>query len=146
PGSLAFGIINFPFKARFAEDRFDFSGAFNFGAAIGYKFKHKSYRKFNFSVLTGYSISTVVLDSVSVRQNAKDLSATNNFTAFSFSTGLLFEYEKVQAGIFLGWDFLNRINQDRYGWKYQGTPWLSVGFGYSIFSNEKEMGDTQKTQ
>ncbi len=135
--SLAFGVLNFPFKFRNTEGNTDFSGAFNFGTAIGYKFPHKSSDKFTWSILTGYSISNVVLDSVSTSKNQDDLTSTNNFTAFSFSIGLMLEYEKIQAGLFLGWDYLNRINQDQYDWKYQGKPWISVGFGYSIFSNEK---------
>lgn len=132
--SLAFGSVSFPFKFRLASGASDFTGSFNFGAAIGIKLPHESYSKFQYSLLTGYSISNIVLDSVSVSRNASKLVSTNNFTAFSFSLGAMVEYEKVQAGVFIGWDRLNRINQDYYGWKYQGKPWFSVGFGYSIFS------------
>ena len=144
-GSLAVGVINFPFKFRPQKNEVDFSGAFNFGAGLGWTLPHKSWRKTSHSFITGYSISNVVLDAESVNQNEDKLNSTNNFTAFSFSIGYLIQYDKVQAGLFLGWDRINKINQKEFGWIYQGKPWMSIGFGLAIFSgnNEKEIsGDT----
>lgn len=140
-GSLSFGIVNFPFKYRPQKGKADFSGAFNFGAAVGYKFKHRTYGT-SFSIITCYSVSNIVLDSVSTSSNQSKLSKTNNFTAFSFSAGVLLEYQKVQAGVFIGWDTLNRINQEEYGWHYNGKPWFSVGFGFSIFSSQTPSSST----
>lgn len=145
-GGLTLGVINFPFKYRPQSGKGDFSGSFNFGAAIGYKLPHYNSRKFNYSVLSGYSISNINADSSSVERNADKLKTTNNFTAFSFSLGVLVEYEKVQAGLFIGWDRLSRINHNEFGWIYQGAPWLSVGFGLSIFSTEKPADNTTSTQ
>ncbi|MEQ9306796.1 MAG: hypothetical protein RJQ14_22970, partial [Marinoscillum sp.] len=135
--SLAFGVINFPFKYRPQKGVNDFEGGFNLGAAIGIKLPHYSYKKFSWSLLSAYSISNVALDSTSVKRNGNDLLLTNNYSAFTFSLGGMAEYEKVQAGVFIGWDILGRINQDHYGWDYSGKTWLSVGFGYSIFSSDK---------
>lgn len=134
---LAIGVINFPFKFRALNNPKDFTGAFNFGAGIGLKFPHRISSKFTNSLITGYSISSVILDASNVRRNEQSLENTNNFTAFSFSIGYLLEYERVQAGLFLGSDMLNRINQNQFGWKYQGIPWVSVGFGFAIFSKEE---------
>lgn len=139
--SLAIGVVNFPFKFRPQKDKVDFSGSFNFGAGLGVTFPHKSWRKTTHSLISGYSISNVVLDSVSVVKNHDKLSSTNNFTAFSFSLGYLIQYEKVQAGLFIGWDRINRINQEEFGWIYQGKSWLSIGFGLAIFSGGKETPD-----
>jgi len=47
------------------------------------------------------------------------------------------EYQNIQAGVFVGWDHIGRINQNTYGWIYQSKPWISVGFGYAIFTKEK---------
>lgn len=135
--SLAFGVINFPFKLRPQKGLGDFSGSFNFGAAIGVKFAHRSWRKISNSIITAYSISNINLDSVSVTHNQDKLTSTNNFTAFSFSIGYLLEYDKIQVGLFIGWDQLSRINQLNFGWRYQGKPWISIGFGYAIFSSSK---------
>lgn len=134
--ALTTGVINFPFKYRPQKNKADFSGAFNFGAAIGFTLPHKQWRKFTHSVISGYSISEIVLDSASTDKNQKQLSSTNNFSAFSFSLGYLVQYQSVQAGIFVGVDRLSRINQEHYGWHYQGKPWISIGFGLAIFSKE----------
>ncbi len=142
-GALAFGIINFPFKYRTKKNSNDFTGAFNFGAALGYKLPHRTYHNFTYSLLSGYSISNVVLDSASTGKNQSKLASTNNFTAFSFSLGFLVEYQKVQAGVFIGWDQINRINQNQFEWQYQGKPWLSVGFGYSIFAPQTTKADSK---
>lgn len=139
--SLAVGIINFPFKFR-PQNQKDFSGAFNFGAALGLKFGHRSNRRFTFTFLTGYSISNVVIEESAATMNSVNLNSTNNFSAFSFSSGLMVEYDKIQAGVFMGWDYLSRINQEQYGWIYQGETWFSIGFGYSIFSNENSTTST----
>ena len=140
-GSLAAGIINFPFKYRPQKGNVDFTGSFNFGAGIGYTFPHKSWRQFTHSVLSGYSISNIVLDSSSTNRNQSKLASVNNFSAFSFSLGYLIQYQKVQAGFFIGWDRLSKINQMQFEWQYQGKPWVSVGFGLAIFSNQKEKVD-----
>ena len=134
--SLAVGVINFPFKYRPQTGKGDFSGAFNFGVGIGYKFPHNLNNKFTKTLLSGYSISNVVLDNVSVGNNQASLTNTNNFSAFTFSLGFMIQYQSVQAGIFVGWDRLSRGIHNQFDWHYQGKPWVSVGFGLAIFSNE----------
>ncbi len=143
--SLGAGVINFPFKYRPQKGKTDFSGAFNFGAGIGYTFKHKSWRQYTHSIISGYSISNIVLDSSNTNKNQGKLASTNNFTAFSFSLGYLIQHQKVQAGIFIGWDWLNKINQNEFDWRYQGKPWISIGFGFAIFSEQKEKEDSKTT-
>jgi len=137
-GSLTAGIINFPFKYRPQKDKVDFSGAFNFGAGIGYTFRHKSYHKTTHSIISGYSISNIVLDSSNTVRNQNKLASTNNFTSLSISLGYLIQHQTVQAGIFIGFDQISKINQDQYGWVYQGQPWISIGFGLAIFSGQNE--------
>lgn len=146
-GALTCGVISFPFKFRPQKIGQDFSGSFNFGAGIGYTFKHKSWRSYTLSLLSGYSISNTILDSSSTTKNQSSLSSTNNFTAFSFSLGIMTEYQnKIQAGIFIGWDRINRINNNQFNWQYQGKPWLSIGFGVAVFSKEKEREERNSVQ
>jgi len=148
--SLAVGVITFPFKFRPQKGMQDFSGAFNFGAGLGVTVSKKVWREASFSIITGYSISSIALDSSNTRKNQDNLMSTNNFAAFSFSAGGLVQYQRVQAGVFIGWDRLNNINQRQYAWQYQGKPWLSVCFGIAIFSGSKEKnsddGETAVTQ
>ncbi|MBE9465493.1 hypothetical protein ACFP1I_22350 [Dyadobacter subterraneus] len=137
-GSLAFGLINFPFKYRIrSHGDGDFAGAFNFGAGLGYTFPKRKYRNATFSMITGYSISNTILDKSAVRRNEGDLVETNNYSAFSISIGPMVENNRVQAGLFFGTDLLSKINQERFGWKHQGKPWISIGIGYSIFSKQE---------
>ncbi len=145
PLRFAFGIINFPFKYRMQPGRGDFSGSFNFGAGLGIKLPHKDNANTTFSFLNGYSLSSVDLNAASVRRNATELEQANNFTALSVSFGFLVENRRVQAGMFLGFDTINHLNQKQFGWYYQGKPWLSVGFGYALFSNEEPGGANVKT-
>ena len=144
-GGLAGGIINFPFKLRLQGGGNDFS-SFNLGAAAGYSFGHYDYRTFTHSILFAASASNINLDAASVNKNPDKLATTNNFTALTFAFGWLVTYDKFQAGAFLGFDRLGSINNDTFDWKYQNKPWLSIGFGYSIFSVQKEKSDdsTQK--
>ncbi|WP_428661969.1 hypothetical protein [Runella sp.] len=112
---------------------------------MGIKFGVAGHRTASYSLITGYSISNVILEKYSVRRNDVDLTEINNYTAFSLSIGPMIEHNRVQAGIFLGFDILSRLNQSHFGWFHQGKPWLSVGFGYSIFSNQEENKVTNPT-
>lgn len=136
-GSLAFGVINFPFKFRL-QDEGDFSGAFNLGAAVGYKLPHKYSGKFNVSFLLASSLSLVNADETTVSSNEADLESFNNqFSAVSVSGGLMLEYGKVQAGVFVGLDYVRKAVQEHFDWRYHGKPWVSFALGISIFSTEK---------
>jgi hypothetical protein len=137
-GALAGGVINFPFKLRLQREANDFSSAFNLGAAFGYTLPHYSFRNFTYSVLFAAAIASINLDASSVNQNADKLNTTNDFSALTFAIGGLVQYDRFQAGIFLGFDRLGKLNNDTFNWRYQNKPWFSIGFGYSIFSVEKE--------
>lgn len=83
--------------------------------------------------LFGIGISSISLDSANT--DGKVLQSSDR-AAITISTGLVFEWEKVQLGLFLGWDHLNK--SDRKLWVYQGAHWLALGIGVSIFSDEKD--------
>lgn len=134
--SLAVGALNFPFKIRPQGKSFDFNGAFNFGVAVGWKVKHESWRKYNYNILGGMSVSQINIDTISATRNKDILLSANGYSALSLSLGIMVENQKVQIGAFIGWDWLNRTNQSNFGWAYQGKPWFSIGIGYSIFSSE----------
>lgn len=144
--SMSVGVLYFPFKYRPQKESADFSGSFNFGAALGITLGNYSYNKWSISFLTGYSISNIKLDSASVGRNSDMLTVTNDLSAFSFSFGPMVQYDRVQAGVFVGMDRISRLNHLTYGWVYQGKPWVSVGFGYSIFTIQNEKSSTDKKQ
>ncbi len=145
-GSFTLGVLNYPFKFRMSPQA-DFAGSFNFGVALGYTFGRPKYTNWAFSIISGYSISNVTIDTASVTRNKEDLLSTNNYSAFSISIGGLITYKsKIQAGIFVGTDYISNLNQKRYDWIYQGKTWLSIGFGYSIFSYESEKTTAKSSQ
>lgn len=136
--SIAFGLLNLPFKARIQKEKADFSGSLNINNAIGITYGHQSWRKMKFSTILSYGISSTPLDSLSVSRNHERLTSSNTFPTLTLAIGQVVTFDKVQIGVFIGIDRLSRQNQNTYGWTYNGDPWLSVGFGYSIFSIEKE--------
>lgn len=139
-GALAGGVINFPFKLRLQGGGNDFS-SFNLGAAVGYNLPHDDYKTFTYSFLFAATAGNINLDAASVNKNADKLSTTNNFSALTFAFGSMATYDKFQAGVFIGFDRLSKLNNDTFDWKYQNKPWISIGFGYSIFSVQKPKAD-----
>jgi len=135
--SLSVGVINFPMKLRIQRGG-DWESSFNFGAGAGLTFRHRAYRTFKHSIITGYSNSTVGLDSATVSSNYDKLKDFKDFQAFSFSLGYLVQYESIQAGIFFGFDHLRKSAQQMFSWKFQSRPWVSIGIGVAIFTKEKK--------
>lgn len=144
--SLSAGALNFPFKYRFQKEQSDFSGNFNFGTGVGITIPHDSAARWNYSIIAGFSVSQIHIDSATADINQKELVSTNNFGAFSFSIGILAQYSKIQIGAFIGWDKLSRATNLHYAWHYQGKPWLSIGLGYAIFSDDKNTKTAKSTQ
>lgn len=136
--SLSLGVLSLPFRYRPQNGFKDVSGTFNLGAGLGIRLPHLQSRRFRYSILAAFTVSNTVLDESVITQSVADLSKVNNLSAFSFSVGFLAEYEKVQAGLFFGCDRISRLNDLKFDWVHQGKPWISIGFGLAIFSNEKE--------
>lgn len=133
---LALGVINYPLKIRFQKGNADFTGAFNLGLAANYTFPASTDQMNRWSLLFGSSLTNVNLTGSSVSQNSETLEDRSDVTAYSFAGGVMVERNKAQIGLFYGFDFLGKQNKDFYGWRYQGKPWISIGFSYSLFSKE----------
>jgi hypothetical protein len=131
--SLALGAINFPFKFRPQKGRQDFTSSLNMGVGIGFHYSKKSVSKWDFATLLGYGVSAVQIDSNSVRKNKSSLPEDQLLPALTLSFGQMIQYQDIQIGIFVGMDRISASNQYKYGWRYQGNPWLSIGFGLAIF-------------
>lgn len=127
PDRLSIGILTLPFKFRPQKNK-SFDSDFNLNSTLACRF---------FSLGGGHlygqigaGIGGVELNEV----NSKGITdeATIKANALSMLTGLMIQYKKVQAGIYLGTDFIN--NQSYYQWQYQGKYWLAFGIGYQIFN------------
>jgi hypothetical protein len=135
------GLVTMPMKLRLGKN-FDFQGNLSLGTTAGAKFRVSKYNPNFMNLLLGLSISTNTLDSFSTggRVNGQPI---NNMAVFSPSLGVVFEFGKAQAGIFYGWDFLNKSNQLQYQWIHNKRPWVSIGFGFSIFSVNSNSSNNQ---
>lgn len=118
---LQLGILSLPFKLRVQEDWF-VEPSFNIGINLGIRFYKDCYFQF------GYNIENTNL-------NSENSNLTENNTAsvlnLSMITGIMIEKNKIQVGLYTGWDILN--NQEKYQWKHHKKTWLSIGIGYNIF-------------
>jgi hypothetical protein len=98
--------------------------------------KIRPWRKESFSVgaLLGVGITSVSLDSLNTEGRVLEPS---DRSAITLSTGLVVQWERLQVGLFMGWDHLNK--SDRKLWVHQGAHWLALGIGVSIFSEDSEV-------
>ena len=132
--SFTWGFLSLPIKARFGNKSapFTFEEKINFGISLGYKWQHvgTTYKASN--LLGGVSIANVKVDT--------DKSAA----ALSFSLGYMFQYDKFQAGLFSGFDFIDQ--QPKVNWGYQGKPWIGFAIGVSLFGENKTSISTGQSQ
>lgn len=128
--SFSAGTIVVPVKARF--DQFDFSTDTHLGPSVGARFRLSPYTNSNFfNVLTTFGVSTIGLDSLST-QGA--VAQPTDRPAITFTLGGVFQFSNAQVGFFLGWDYISRNTTEK--WIYQGKPWISIGLGYAIMSQD----------
>lgn len=127
PDRLTIGILTLPFKFRPQGDK-SFDSDFNLNSTLGVRFWTLGGGHLYGQI--GAGIGGVELNTINAKGIGED--ATINANALSMLTGLMIQYKKVQAGIYLGTDFIN--NQTYYQWKYQGKSWIAFGVGYQLFN------------
>lgn len=133
------GTAALPFKIR--SNPFLFTNDVAIGTVVGVKRRLSPYTDSNFfNVLTGFGISSVSLDSISTQGNITSTSAVTNPAALTVSLGAVFEFSQVQVGVFAGLDYIN--NNKSINWDYQGSPWISIGLGYSLFTKSNKNATT----
>ncbi|RYY52703.1 MAG: hypothetical protein EOO09_20590 [Chitinophagaceae bacterium] len=142
--AFTIGLVTMPTKLRLGRN-FDFQGNLSLGTTAGIKHRLSRYSPNYVNYLFGASLTGVSLDSFNTKGRIAG-QPLNNVTVFSPSLGIVFEFGKAQAGIFYGWDLLNKSTQSRYGWIYNRKPWLSIGFGFSIFSVDSKSSSQGKDE
>jgi len=135
------GLVTMPLKLRLGKN-FDFQGNLSLGSTAGVKIRLSKFSSNYINILIGTSISTISLDSFSTKGKVTGQPLTN-IAVFSPSLGAVFEFGKAQAGIFYGWDILNKSTQSKYEWIYNKRPWLSIGFGFSILNVDSKSNSAQ---
>ncbi|WP_405296824.1 hypothetical protein [Algibacter sp. Ld11] len=123
---LSVGLLTLPFKAR-PQDDFSFDTEFNLSTTLNYNF-HKIYNaKLNAQI--GAGIGSVNLNSSNASGITDD--KAQDVATLNFFGGLMLEYKKVQAGIYVGVDQIN--NQSEYKWNSNGNLWFGFGIGFNVF-------------
>lgn len=127
--AFTLGSVLTPLKLRFTP--FDFSKDFTIGSTFGIKYTKSDLASVSFSGLVGLGVSSVSLDSFSTRGKTKSRQET---LAFTPSLGVMLEFGNAQIGLFTGIDMLSSTNPLFENYIYLNKPWISLGFGYSIFT------------
>lgn len=128
---LTVGNVITPIKLRVAP--FNFSKDFTVGPTFGIRYTANEYSKTSLIGLFGIGISSVTLDSFSTEGAIK---RNIDLVSFTPSLGFMLEFGSAQVGIFSGFDILNKSNEAANYFRWNGIPWISVGFGYALFSTK----------
>ena len=142
--SITAGTIIVPVKLRWANDntgRFEFAKDITLGPFFGVKKRMHRSKPMFISIGGTVGISSVSLNN---RNSNPSISpSVTDLAAFTKAIGVVFEYDRLQAGMFLGTDQINNNDTSNgeagYNWLYQNKPWFSIGFGYALINRpEKE--------
>jgi hypothetical protein len=128
------GIATMPFKYRWKNDFSKDLTLSNLGGII-----HRFPNNVNLSALLGIGISSVTLDSANTEGEIRKAA---DFAALTISFGLVVEFQRLQIGVFTGWDHLTASS--RNNWIYQGKNWIAVGIGFALFSESNSRSEEGK--
>lgn len=131
---ISIGLLTLPFKAR-PQDDFSFDTEFNLSTTLNYKIT--SIYNADFNIQIGAGIGSVNLNS---SNSQIDADKAQDVAALNFFTGLMLQYKKVQAGLYIGVDQIN--NQAQYQWQHNGNIWFGFGIGFNVF--KISLGESQK--
>ena len=130
------GASVLPFKLR--PETGEFTKDLTLSGMGGFRIRPRRKDSFSVGALLGVGITSVSLDSLNTEGRVLEPS---DRSAITLSTGLVVQWERLQVGLFMGWDHLNK--SDRRLWVHQGAHWLALGIGVSIFSEDKEVTNEQ---
>lgn len=136
-----YGAAVLPFKARFQND-FAFTKDLTISNMGGIKWNLPN-NKIGLGLVFGIGISSVNVDSLTTSGAVKE---TQSRSAITLPVGVIVQYERLQFGAFLGWDWIDGPNKK--DWTYQGETWFSLGIGFNIFNEEnaKKKEDSNETK
>jgi hypothetical protein len=119
------GAVTMPFKYRPDSRSFDKDVSLSGMGGVSFSFNSN----FKMSGLIGIGLSDVTINETNTDGR---ISESSNVSALTLSTGLVFQYKAVQAGLFIGCDNLSDSNKDN--WESHGNLWFGAGIGISIYS------------
>ena len=132
---LTTGLLNVPFKLRPAQDSLNFkmSTDVTIGPYIGITKRLSKTNNYYVTLPATLGLSFVNLsNNTTSNQQNNDIDVIPGFT---WSSGLIFTFDKFSIGYVLGQDYASGIGKD---WVYQGKLWHSFAIGYSFLNQEKK--------
>nr|WP_321223404.1 hypothetical protein [uncultured Psychroserpens sp.] len=139
--------VTIPLKYRFKDKSNDigeeFTTAINLNFLLGFSYGNSSFmyrdkvgNKSNTWKLSGGVIlgaSTVELNNSNTSNAEIPIESGNtiNQGLFSFGFGATYSFNKLNFGVFYGWDY--SLGDASKKWNYNKQPWLGIGVGYSLF-------------
>lgn len=133
---FSIGIISLPFKFR-PQDYTSFDTEFNLNSTLNYRIT--TFYTTEFYLQLGAGIGSVGLDSSNTNNV---LTKPQDVAVLTGLSGLMLQYKKVQAGFYIGVDYIN--NQREYQWQSNGNIWLGFGVGYELFKIELGSNKNEK--
>lgn len=127
---IAVGNVITPIKLKLQP--FSFSKDFSIGPTLGAKFMPRAESVIAYNFLSSFGVTSITLDDFNTLDEVED---PLEVLAFTVSGGIMMEHKTFQFGIFAGVDILNSGNSYAQYYIYNKKPWISVGFGYSIFNS-----------
>jgi hypothetical protein len=132
-----------PYKMNFGNhqsgSKFDVNPNVTVGPAIGIRLRtsHNSLGTQAIDFLANIGISTIKVDQYTLPGIATE---STNYPAFTIGGGIAYEFDKIQLGLFSGFDIL--MGNANHAYVYRYSPYLAFGIGFQIFSF-KAAGQTQ---
>lgn len=135
---VSFGILTLPFKYR-PQKGASFENKLNLNTVISLLLNSSLNKNTKIYAQFGAGFGAVNLNT----DNAPQITAgtTEDIETITGFGGIMFEYKKIQTGIYLGYDKIN--NNNKYDWQSQGKPWISLGIGFKIFTISKDNADNK---
>ena len=121
------GAFTFPFKYRPQTGIFEPSLSLSGAIGVSIPFK-KSGGNASIAFLGSFGPSSITLS----KNNSTDTGTTTRSSATSAFT-VLGQWNKIQIAVSVGID--DNLDNSTDKWIYQSKPWVSFGFGYSIFTS-----------
>jgi len=135
---INYGTFTTPFKFRPTKSAF--SNSFSLGASVF--IQNTVSTNFSWGFVVGFSVSSVALDSASTSNTVKTSTDRPSYTP---SIGVLAIYKTINITLGTGADYINRPSAVERSWIYNGKPWIGLGIGVNLFSNNKPANTTKPT-
>lgn len=128
-GEFTSGQLTIPFKlrAKQGDTNFQITTDVTLGAYAGWRWRISRRQPFFLTVPLNLGLTFININENTTSPTSSETSGL--VPGWSFASGLILEYNKVNAGFVIGRDYASGIGKD---WIYQNKTWTSFAIGYSF--------------